>query len=162
MPHNPALPATIPLWTLRLITGPARCKHPGIVPQDGATPRLIERDPMLHLGTQGIEDHTRIVRKVRHELLLVEHAPVPLVQRIGQVPVEQRDQGRDPRGVQVVHEFEVEVQALLIDGVIASAQGDDTGPDNGSHYLNNSPIQEGEEIKRTRRVRSGTPSHRIS
>lgn len=88
---NPALATAVSLWALRTVTGPAGRKQTGVEPQDGAAPWLVEGDPMLHLGAKGLKDYTGIIRVVRYKLFLVEHAPIPLLQLIGKVPVEKRD-----------------------------------------------------------------------
>lgn len=83
---------------------------------------------MLHFRPERIEDNPRVVGKVRHKFLLVQEPAIPLLQLERQVPVEKRDQWRDPRSVQVVHELDIVLEALLVDRVVASAERDDARP----------------------------------
>lgn len=69
--------------------------------------------------------------EILRELLLVQVAAVPLVQSIGEVPMQECDQWLDTCSAQVVDEFDVVLDALFIHGVIASAQGDDARPREG-------------------------------
>jgi hypothetical protein len=62
---------------------------------------------------------------VRPELFFVEHASVSLHQRVGKIPVEERDEGLDTRCVQVVDELGVELEALSVDRVISPTERDD-------------------------------------
>jgi len=128
--HLPALPARVALGALRPIARPSRRMEPGIVAQDGRAPWLIERDPMLTLR-DGLEHDLGVVREVQRELLLAQQAAVALVQSVGQVPVEQRDHGRDAGVEQVIDELDVEAEARLVNGVVAAAQRDDARPGDG-------------------------------
>lgn len=53
------------------------------------------------------------------------------MQLLGQIPVEQRDEGRDARLEQVVDKLGIVVDSQLVDGVVAAALGDDSGPGDG-------------------------------
>lgn len=128
MSHNPALARTIPHRALGPVTRSSRGELAHIVPENTATPGLIESNPVLYLRPHGVEDHTRVADKVSNELLLVQKTAVALVQLIRHVPMEESDQGRDARLEQVIHKLDVVLQALWVDGVVAASEGNDAGP----------------------------------
>ena len=155
MSHNPWFTAAVTHGALRPVTGPARGEQAGVVPQDGAAPRLVEGDPMLHLGSEGLEDKPCVVCIVLDEFVLVQETSVPFVEFIGDIPVEEGDHRDDPGSVQVIHQFDIVLQALLIDGIISSAQRDDTGPSRLRRFKPESfsicPHDQKESIKRQHR-----------
>lgn len=128
MPNNPALRRTIAHRVLGPIASPPRRELAHIIPQNTATPRLIERDPVLDFGPESPEHNASVVREIGHKLLLVEEAAVPLLQLKRQVPVEESDQRRDSCCKKVVYQVDVVLESFLVDWVVSSAQRDDTGP----------------------------------
>lgn len=128
MPGHPRLRRPIADRTLAPIARSPRRKLSHIIPQHATAPGLVEGDPVLHFRPERIEDNPRVVGKVRHKFLLVQEPAIPLLQLERQVPVEKRDQRRDPRSVQVVHELDIVLEALLVDRVVASAELDDARP----------------------------------
>ena len=66
--------------------------------------------------------------KVLDKLVLVQHALIPLVQVIWEIPMEKRKHWLDASLDKVVHKFDVMLEALLVDRVIASTERDDAGP----------------------------------
>lgn len=128
--HDPSLPARVSLGALGAVASASRGEQTGAVSEDAGAPRLVEGDPVLALG-HGLEQDTRVVGKVSHELLLVQHAEVALVKLIREIPVEERDHGGDARIEEVVDELDVVVQALLVDGVVASTEWDHARPGDG-------------------------------
>ena len=133
--HNPALPAAITLGALSPIRSTTRRKETGVVAQDRAAPWLVEGDPMLDLRGQSLEDDARVVRIVRDEFLLIQHAAISLVELVGQIPVEEGDHGGDSCGEQIFHELDVVLEAFLVDGVVTAAKGDDTRPVGKLHMV---------------------------
>ena len=85
---------------------------------------------MLALGDR-LEHDARVVLKVERELLSVQEAAVALVKSIGEIPMEERDEGSDASREEVVHELDVMVDTLLVDGVVAATDRDDPGPRDG-------------------------------
>lgn len=97
------------------------------VAENGRTPRLVEGDPVLALG-DGLEDDAGVVLKVEGELLTVQETTVALVESIGEIPVEEGDEGGDASLKEVVDELDVVVKAGLVDGVVATTDRDDSRP----------------------------------
>ena len=126
--HDPAFRATITLRTLSPIRSTTRRKLTDVVTQDRAAPGLVEGNPVLDLVCQSVEDDTRVVCIISDKFLLVQHAAISLVELVGQIPVEEGDHGRDSCGEEVVHQLDVVLEALLVDGIVTAAKGDDTGP----------------------------------
>lgn len=112
---------------------------------------LVERDPVLHPVAECLEADLGKVRKVRIELLFglagCEEASIPILQGLGQVPVEECDEGCDPRFHKLVnlrylslrapffaystHESRVPLQAFPVDGITSTAERDDARPRHG-------------------------------
>lgn len=90
----------------------------------------LTRNPLLHLGPHRLKNHPGVPHVILDVLLLVQKPPVPLVQRLGQIPMEQRDHGLDAVRQTFVHEVDVVLQTGLVDGVVAAAQRDDAAPGN--------------------------------
>lgn len=128
MTHSPALARTIPDSALGAITRAPRSELSHIVPKNTAAPGLIESNPVLDSVAHSVKDHTSVAGKISDELLLVQETAVALVQLIGQVPVEESDQGLDARLEEIIYELDVVLQTLLVDGVVAASEGDDAGP----------------------------------
>jgi hypothetical protein len=121
--HNPRLDATIPLRALCSIARAARGEVPDAVAEDRAAPGLVEGDPMADLGAHGREDDTRVADVVGDEIVLVEETAVASVERLGKIPVEERDHGDDAGGEEVVDEGDVEVEAFFVDGIMRPPRG---------------------------------------
>lgn len=115
----PALPTAISYWGLRSITSMSRGKQSRIVPQNRAAPGLIKCNPMLDLGNS-VKQRPRIMREIGHKLLLIQQSTISLIQRIGQVPMEQCHKGSDAFCEQVIYEFLVESYASRVYGVVAA------------------------------------------
>lgn len=128
--HDPVLPGRVALSALGAVASASRGEQTGVVSENARAPRLVEGDPVLALG-HSLEQDARVVGEVSHELLLVQHAEVALVQLIGEIPVEERDHGGDASIEEVVNELDVVVQALLVDGVVAATEWDHTRPGDG-------------------------------
>ena len=109
VPHDPRLAARIADGTLGAIARVARREQARAVPQDARAPRLVKGDPMLAPAAESLEDDTRVVGKVCREFGFVQQSAVPLVQRLRQIPVEERYHWGDARSVQVVDELDVVV-----------------------------------------------------
>jgi hypothetical protein len=71
------------------------------------------------------------VLEVEWELCPVQKTAVALVQAIGEIPVEEGDEGGDASLQEVIDELDVVVNALLVDGIVATADGDDSRPGDG-------------------------------
>lgn len=128
--YDPSLPARVALSALGAVASASWGEQTSAVSEDARAPRLVEGDPVLALG-HGLEQDARVVGKVGHKLLLVQHAEVALVKLIGQIPVEERDHGSDARVEEVVDELDVVVQSLLVDGVVAATEWDHARPGDG-------------------------------
>ena len=131
VPHDPGLSAAIAFRTLRAVTCTAGSKEARTIAQNGTAPGLIESNPELDTRTERLEAHPSIVLEILNELVLVQHATVPLVQVVRQVPMEESDHGFDASSTQVVDEFHIVLESLFADGVVAAAEGDDAGPGEG-------------------------------
>lgn len=83
---------------------------------------------MLHLGSERLEDKSGIVCVILDELFLVQEAAVPFVESLGDIPVEEGDEGDDPGSVQVINQFDIVLQTLFIDWIISSTERNDAGP----------------------------------
>jgi hypothetical protein len=105
----------------------SRGKVSRAIAKNRTAPRLIKGDPVLALGDR-LEDNPRVVLKVQGELFPVQKSTVPLVKPIGQVPVVEGDVGRDSSLEQVINKLYIVIQALLVDGVVAPTQRDDSRP----------------------------------
>lgn len=108
----------------------ARGKVARVVAEDGAAPGLVEGDPVLALGN-GLEHGAGIVLKVEGELFTVQKTAVALVETIGKIPVEEGDKGGNTSLEQVIDKLDIVVDALLVDGVVATTNGDDARPGDG-------------------------------
>jgi len=105
-------------------------KETGVITEDGRAPRLVESDPVLHLG-KSLEHGPGVVLKVKGKLLAVKKTTISLVQTIGEIPMEQCDEGRNSRVGEVIDELDVMVDTRLVDGVVPAAEGDDSAPRDG-------------------------------
>lgn len=128
--HDPSLPARVALSALGAVASASRGEQTGAVSKDARAPGLVEGDPVLALG-HSLEQNARVVSEIGHELLLVQHAEIALVKLIGKIPVEERDHGGNAGIEEVVYELDVVVQALLVDGVVASTEWDHARPGDG-------------------------------
>ena len=79
---------------------------------------LVDREPAVDAVAQPLDDGLGIAAE-GVDRLADEPAP-PVFERLGQVPVEERDPGRDPSGEQGVDQAVVEVEARGIDRAVAS------------------------------------------
>ena len=127
---DPGLASAVTNGRLGTVGGVAGGEVAGVVAEDGAAPGLVEGDPVLALG-DGLEHDAGVVLKVEGELLAVQKTAIALVETIGKIPVEEGDEGGDAGLEEVVDELDVVVDALLVDGVVAATDGDDTGPRDG-------------------------------
>lgn len=66
--------------------------------------------------------------KVLDKLVFVQHALIPLVQIVGEIPVEQRNHRLDACLDKIVHKLDVMLETFLVDRIIASTERDDAGP----------------------------------
>lgn len=128
VPHYPRLSAAVTFGALVPVAAATRSEQTSTVSKNTGAPRFIERDPEFNLRAEGFETHPGVVFKVLDELVLVQHAVVPLVQVVGQIPVEQRDHRLDARLNKIVCELDIMLEALLVDRVIASTERNDTRP----------------------------------
>jgi hypothetical protein len=92
------------------------------------TPGLVESDPVLDLGSKGLEYHTGVVSEVGNEFLLVERSTVPLVELIWKIPVVEGNHRGNARIDQIIHKLLVELYASLVDRVVPAAERDNAGP----------------------------------
>jgi hypothetical protein len=106
----------------------AGCERTRVVSKYRAAPGLIESNPVLDLGSEGLENQAGVVGKVGNKFLLVQEPSVTLVQLIWKIPVEKCDHWDDARFNEIINKFHVELQALLIDGVITATEGNKAGP----------------------------------
>ena len=128
--NDPGFASAVTDGRLGTVRGVARGKVARVVAEDGAAPGFVEGDPVLALG-DGLEHDACVVLKVEGELLAVQETAVALVETIGEIPVEEGDEGRDAGFEEVINELDVVVDALLVDGVVATTDGDDTRPGDG-------------------------------
>jgi len=131
MADDPRLPRAIAFSTLASVTATPRGEKASAITENRAAPRLVEGDPIFYLRTEGFETHPGVVFVILHELVLVQHTPISLVQVVGEIPVKQRYHRFDGCGAEVVDQLDVVLQTLLVHRVVASAEGDDTGPREG-------------------------------
>jgi hypothetical protein len=127
---DPGFPSAVTNLGLAAVGGMARREVTAVVRQNRRTPGLVEGDPVLAFR-DGLEDGAGIVLKVKRELLLVQETTIPLVKLVGKIPVEESDEGLDASRKKVIDEFDVVVDALLVDGVVATSQRDDSRPGEG-------------------------------
>ncbi len=66
--------------------------------------------------------------KVGGELVRVKEGTVAVVYRLGRVPVVEGCNGLDAARDETVDQVVVEGDPLLVDGVVASSEGNDAGP----------------------------------
>jgi hypothetical protein len=128
MPHRPRLATTITFCALAPVAATTGGEQPSAVPEYGAAPRLVERDPELHLGAERLETDPGIVLKVLDKLILIQHALIPFVQIVRKIPVEECDHRLDACLAKVIDKFDIVLEAFLVDGVIPSTKWDDAGP----------------------------------
>ena len=136
--HNPRLSTTIAYSALRPITRMAGSEETSAISQYRATPRLVERDPVLDLRPKSFKHHPSIPSEIGHKLLFVEQSTISPVQLIWKIPMEERDHGRYPGRDQIIHEVDVESQSLFVDWILASPERDDPRPSISTHYSSNS------------------------
>src|ERR1700710_441443 len=58
--------------------------------------RLIIPDPMFYLSTQSLETDPCVPYKIWRIFLHVKHATIPILERLGRIPVEKGNKGPDP------------------------------------------------------------------
>lgn len=126
--HDPRLRRAVALRALAAVTRAAGSKQARAVSQDGAAPRLVERNPKLDLVTKSLEADPGIVFVVLYELILVQESAVSLVQLVGKIPVEERYKRLDACSTEVVDKLDIMLHALFVYGVVAAAERDDTRP----------------------------------
>ena len=107
----------------RPVLQPRRMDAVGVA-EEGEDGRLVERHPILDTVAQARREQRGVVGEPAHDLRVGEAAAV--LQRLGQVPVEQVDQRLDARAEQGVDEALVEVETGLVDG--AGPRGQDARP----------------------------------
>lgn len=125
VPHNPGLPAAITLCTLASVTATAGSEQSGTISKYGTAPWLVERYPIFYFRAEASETDPGVVLVVLDKLVLVQHASISLVKFVGEIPMEQRDHWLDACLDKVVDEFDVELKALLIHGVVSSSKRND-------------------------------------
>lgn len=126
---NPGFSAGVTNGILGAVTGTARSVFTGAIAQSRAAPGFVECDPVLDLGTKSLKADTSVVGIVSDELLFVEETAVALHQIVRQIPVEQCDERLNAGLVQIIEEFGVELQALLVHRIISTTQRNDTRPE---------------------------------
>jgi hypothetical protein len=100
------------------------CEHPVPVPEHRRHPGLVLCYPVGGALTEGAGHETCVAGKRIHGM---PGGPSSLVlQRLGQIPVIQRDERGDPPGVETGDETAIEVEPGLIDPPVAI--GDDPWP----------------------------------
>lgn len=125
--NNPGLASAVTNGRLAAVRGVAGGEVARVVAEDRRAPGLVEGDPVLALGDR-LEGKAGVVLEISRELLLVQEAAIALVEGIGKIPVEEGDEGGDAGLEEVVDELDVVVNALLVNGVVAAAERDQTGP----------------------------------
>lgn len=128
VPYNPRFSRPISLGVFRPIACPARCVLSSVITENGNTPRLVEREPVFHLVAKGPECYTSVVGKISHKLVPVERAAVSLPELIRQVPVIKGDEWLDSCRMQVINELRIELNSLLVDGVVSASTRYDSWP----------------------------------
>jgi hypothetical protein len=91
----------------------ARSVHPGLVPEQRAAHRLVQRGPVADPIAQGVDDHAGVLGEAGGRVAVSPAAMV--LQSLGQVPVIEGQPGRDVVGEQLVDEAAVEVEATPLD-----------------------------------------------
>ena len=125
---NPRLSRAVSHRALDAITRVARGEGTIVISKNTDTPGLIESDPVLDLGSKGLEYHSGIACEVGDEFLLVERSTVPLVKLIRKVPVVESNHGGNARINQVIHKLLVELYAFLVDRIVPAAERDNARP----------------------------------
>ena len=125
---DPRLPRRVTLCALAPITTTAGSKKAGAISENGTAPWLVEGDPIFYLRTECLETHPGVVLVILHELVLVQHAPISLVQVVGEIPMKQRYHRFDACGTEVVDQLDVVLQTFFVYRVVASAEWYDAGP----------------------------------
>ena len=128
MADNPRLRRAISHRALSAVTRVAWSEGTIVISKDTNAPRLIEGNPVLDLGSKGLEYHASIVCEVSNELLLVERSTVALIELIRKIPMEQGNHGRNSGINQVIHKLLVELYAFLVDWIVPPAEGDNARP----------------------------------
>jgi hypothetical protein len=128
VPDSPRLGAAVANLTLVPVTGVTWSELANAVPENRAAPGLVVGNPELHLGPESLEHELAVADKVLDVLLLVQQTSVPVMEALRQVPVEERDHGLDVVGQQLVDEVDVVLQALVVDGVITTAERNHARP----------------------------------
>lgn len=105
-----------------------RSKGSRVISQHAATPGLIESDPVFNLGTKCFKDHPGIVCEIGNEFLLIQESTVPLIEFVGKIPMEQCDHWGNPCCDQIIDKLGIELQAFLVDRVVATTERNDAGP----------------------------------
>ena len=118
----PRLDAAVADGTLVASARAAGREDADAVAEDGGAPGLVECDPVPDFGAHGLEHDPREMDVVGHELVLVQVAVIPLVQRLRDIPVRQRDHGNNAIGVQFIDKRDIVAQPFLIDWIQASAE----------------------------------------
>ena len=125
---DPRLPRAVPFSALAPVTATTGSKKAGAIAENRAAPRLVEGDPIFYLRTESLETHPGVVLVILHELVLVQHAPISLVQVVWEIPMKQRYHRLDACGTEIVDQVDVVLQTFFVYGVVASAERYDAGP----------------------------------
>lgn len=101
-----------------------------VVVEDGGVLGFVEGDLVFVFG-DGFEEDVGVVFKVGGEFFFVEEVVVVFVEGVGEILVEEGDEGGDVGFEEVVDEFDVVVKIFLVDGVVVVIEGDDVGLGDG-------------------------------
>lgn len=66
--------------------------------------------------------------KVFNELILIQHSEIAVVEALGKIPMEQRDERDDIIGKQLVDIFLIELDTRGVYGIVAAAEWDNSRP----------------------------------
>lgn len=92
------------------------------------TPRLVVSDPVTDLRAESLKHDFSEANVVLHIFFLIEEATVAIMQRLWQVPVEERDHRRDSTPYQLIDHIPVILQAFLVYRIVPSAEWNDPRP----------------------------------
>jgi hypothetical protein len=128
---DPGLPRAVAFSALGAVAATPGSKKAGAIAENRAAPGLVEGDPIFYLGPESLETHPGVVLVILHKLVLVQHAPISLVQVVREIPMKQRYHGLDACGTEIVDQLDVVLQTFIVDGVVAAAERYDAGPREG-------------------------------
>ncbi len=98
------------------------------VTESGVLPGFVERDPVFGAVAEGFDDDFGVIGKILGHIAPGETA-AQILERLGRVPMEQGDVGRDVAGQQQVNQAAVVIQAFLVD--LSAPGGEHAAPGDG-------------------------------